>query len=416
MPPLPSPSLTISKTEARRFILAHQRLWPPRSFHGKQGALAFIRHVGCIQYDPLNVVGQNPDLVLQSRIADYTPSLLEEMLYTDRDLLNGWDKVASIYPVEDWPNFARHRARMEELHGNAESPAMQIAPQVKEAIQRRGPLCSLDLRHGQNEKVDWFWAPARLARACLGTMYAMGEVGIHHRVGTRRYFDLIERLLPSDTLATPDPNPTQEAYWDWHVLRRVGGLGLAQPGTSEFWLGILNQKSSDRRETLCRLVDQGRLIAVAVEDQPRQHFMCTADLPTLQAIQEKGPSELRAAFIAPLDNLIWDRNLLRWIFDFDYAWEVYKPPKKRKYGYYVLPVLYSDRFVARWDPAFDKKPRLLTIQNWWWEENIQPDDTLMKAIKDCLSAFCRYLNVSTIQIGPKAKNLGFLQKVIQELN
>ena len=84
---LPSPTITLSKTHARRFLLAHQRLWPPRQLKGKARIMDFVRHVGCIQFDPINVVGRNPDLVLQSRVAKYRPALLEELLYTDRQLL-----------------------------------------------------------------------------------------------------------------------------------------------------------------------------------------------------------------------------------------------------------------------------------------------------------------------------------------
>ena len=81
-----------------------------------------------------------------------------------------------------------------------------------------------------------------------------------------------------------------------------------------------------------------------------------------------------ATFIGPLDNLIWDRDLIRWLFDFDYTWEVYKPAAQRKYGHYVLPVLYGDRFIARVEPIFDRKARVLTVVNWWWEVGVAPDD------------------------------------------
>jgi hypothetical protein len=115
---LPSPTIMVSKTHARRFLLAHQRLWPPRKLRGKVGILEFIRHVGCIQFDPINVVGRNPDLVLQSRIDKYRSAMLEELLYSDRQLLDGWDKVSSIVLAEDWPYFSRHRQLMRERHGD----------------------------------------------------------------------------------------------------------------------------------------------------------------------------------------------------------------------------------------------------------------------------------------------------------
>ena len=110
----PPPSLTIDKTTARRFVFAHHHLWPPRQLKGKDGVRQYIQHVGAIQFDPINIVGRNPDLVLQSRVADFTLGILDELLYEDRLLLDGWDKMASIYSVGDWPYFARQRARMRQ--------------------------------------------------------------------------------------------------------------------------------------------------------------------------------------------------------------------------------------------------------------------------------------------------------------
>src|SRR4030067_2997801 len=101
--------VVIDKAHARRFLLGHLRLLPPRQLHGKQGVLDYIRHVNCIQYDPINVVGQNPHLVLQSRVHGYQPALLNALLYEDRQLVDGFDKMMSIYPVEDWTEFASYR-------------------------------------------------------------------------------------------------------------------------------------------------------------------------------------------------------------------------------------------------------------------------------------------------------------------
>ena len=409
---LPAPTLTLSKSEARRFLLAHHYLWPPRSLSGKAGILDFIRHVGCVQFDPIDVVGRNPDLVLQSRVANYRRSLLEELLYTDRQLMDGWDKQAGIYPVGDWPYFARHRARMAQQHGDPSNPPMAIAPVVLQAIRERGPLSSIDLDHAGT--VDWFWGPTRLARATLEILHAMGEVTIHHRVHTRRFFDLTEKLVPADVLAAPDPNLTVEEYQNWHVLRRVGGLGLAKTGAGEYWYGILNVKTEARQATLARLVERGDLVAAAVEGVPnRTFFVRTDDLPTVQAAQSR-TLDPQAAIVGVLDNLMWDRDLLRYVFDFDYVWEVYKPAAQRKYGYYVLPVIYGDRFVARFDPAFDKKARDLTIANWWWEEGIRPDEAMQAALADCFREFMRYLDASRLRLEGKAAEIRFLADLAAE--
>jgi len=125
----------------------------------------------------------------------------------------------------------------------------------------------------------------------------------------------------------------------------------------------------------------------------------------------EAPIEKRAALIAPLDNLIWQRDLVRWIFDFDYIWEVYKPAEKRQYGYYVLPVLYGDRFVARCEPALERKTRQLSIRNWWWQEGIVPDEEMLAVLADCLQDFCAYLNAVTIQLTGAAAQDPFLRRL-----
>ena len=283
----PNPARYLTKIEARRFLLAHQHLWPPRALAGKAGILDFIRHVGCIQYDPVNLVGQNPELVLQARVADYTPALFAELLYTDRRLVDGWDKQAAIHLIEDWPYFTRHRERARRDHGDPVNPPMAIAAAVKDAIRERGPLCSADLGH--DDTIDWWWGvPTRLGRAALEILYGMGEVGVHHRINTRRYFDLIERLLPADLLAAADPNPTEEAYEDWHVARRVGSLGLANPAAGEYWLGMGGMKAEARRATLARLSAQGVLIPVAVEGIAQAPlFIRSSDVSLLELARKR---------------------------------------------------------------------------------------------------------------------------------
>jgi len=195
----------------------------------------------------------------------------------------------------------------------------------------------------------------------------------------------------------------------------VGGLGLAKAVAGEYWYGILDVKTEARRAALGRLVERGELITATVEGVPnRTFFVRAADLPTVRAVQIRQETEPQAAILGVLDNIMWDRDLLRLVFDFDYVWEVYKPVAQRKYGYYVLPVIYGDRFVARFDPAFDKKARELTIANWWWEEGIQPDEAMQAAIVDCFREFLRYLDARRLQLGAKAAKASFLLGLASE--
>ncbi|MFC2054316.1 winged helix-turn-helix domain-containing protein [Chloroflexota bacterium] len=414
MKSLPSPTLIISKKHAKRYLLAHQQLWPPRQLKGKAGVLDFATHVGCIQFDPINVVGRNPDLVLQSRLKDYRPALLEELLYKDRELLDGFDKVQSIYATSDWACFTRRRNSAIERYSDPSNPPVAIAPEVIEEIRVKGPLSSIDIKNA--DTIDWSWGQnTRLARASLEVLYAIGDVGVHHKVNTRRVFDLTERLIPPAILHARDPNQTDEDYQDWHVMRRVAGLGLANPSAAQYWEGILSVNGETRRSVLGRLVENGKLASIAIEDLPkRTFFIRICDLPTLKNVQSKRAPKARAAILAALDNLMWDRSLMQWVFDFDYIWEVYKPADKRRYGYYVLPVLYGERFVARFEPVYDKKTRQLTIVNWWWEAEIRLDERMEVELTGCLRQFMDYLDVSRLVIGDKVKrdkNLYWLREL-----
>lgn len=355
---------------------------------------SFLKRVRSIQFDPINVVGRNPDLVLQARVAEFKPALLDELLYQDRYLLDNWDKMASLSLAEDWPYFSRHRERMGEIFGVPSEVVMSLAPVVIDQIKREGPQSSLDYKF--EEKTDWAWGPTRVTRASLEGLYKMGRLGVHHRVNNRRYFDLIERLLPDQLLEEPDPNHSLEDYQRWHILRRIGAMGLAHLNAGEQWGGMIGIKSPQRREIVRELVAAGDLIEIAVEGLEGDVFYARRQdyqeiRKTLQSTPNPG-----AAFIAPLDNLLWDRKSLKKLFDFSYMWEVYKPVKKREYGYYVLPVLFGDQFVGRFDPAFDKKTGQLTIQDWWWEEGVILDQDLANALRDCMKDFLAYLDASEL--------------------
>lgn len=377
-------------------LLAHQGLWPPRKLKGKSGVTDFIQKIGCIQYDPINVVGRNPDLVLQSRIKNYKPEILENLLYEERKLWDGRDKVASIHAASDWPYFYRKRKQLGEYYEQRFENAIELSPQILRLIEERGPLSSIDIKH--EDTVEGFWGrKTRLVTTALELLYESGALGIHHKVGTRRVFDLVENLLPAKIINTPDPYKEDDDYEDWHILRRVGGLGLVRSAAGDQWLGLSHIKSKPRNLAIHRLVESGKMLVIEIEDTPNQTFLIRAeDLPTLERVQSQKNPKQHAAIIAVLDNLIWDRKMVSLLFGFDYIWEVYKPKVERKYGYYVLPVIYGDRFVARFEPIFDKKSRILTIDGWWWEKDVDVNSGMQLALRSCLNAFVSYLECDKI--------------------
>ncbi len=404
--------ISITDSQARRFLLKHQGLYPPRGAGGKADLMAYFARVGCIQYDPLNIVGHNSDLVLQSRIADFRPALLQEMLYADRLLVDGWDKVMSIYPVEDWPFFQRRRDAEVRWRERKGKELLAVLPQVREAIRTRGPLSSLELDF--NDPINWPWGPTRMSRAALETLYFSGELIIHHKVHTRKVYDLADRHLSSDLLGAPDPNPSQEDFYAWALLRRIGGIGLLWNRASDAWVGINGLKSSERQAAIDHLLGEGKLVEVQVEGIAWPCYLRSADLPALQESLDADDPAPQAAIIAPLDNLLWDRRFIEDLFGFVYRWEVYKPAAQREYGYYVLPVLYGDRFVARFEPGRDKKNGVVTIKNWWWEADVEVNEEMQAALLVAFQYFLVYLGADHIVLGEEAaavKGLAWMEKL-----
>jgi len=405
------PPLTISRSHARRFLLAYQALWPPRNLWGKECILEFIRHVHCIQFDPLDMSGQNAELVLQSRVANFQPAMLRELLYQDRQLLDGYDKNMAIYPIEDWPYFTRRRLAAQREMRSSEA-VKAISPQVIAAIEEHGPLSSLDLDFDQT--VQWYWAPTRLARAALESLYFAGDLVIHRKIHTRKVYDLARRHIPAHLFNTPDPNSTETEFQDWYVLRRIGSVGLLWNRGSEGWLGV-PAKSAQRTAALKRLLDHDKVLEVTVEDFDVPLYIRTQDRMFLDGVVNSNDTSPLMAFIAPLDNLMWDRRLLEALFGFYYRWEVYTPPARREYGYYVIPVLFSDRFVARFEPIRNKKNGMLTIKNWWWEPGVAPTDEIITALRECLDCFCAYLNVSQINFNGRTAGLAETGRLATQL-
>ena len=190
-----SPSPIINKTIQRRFILGKQGLWPGRRWRGKAGALEALRSGSVIQIDPLQVIARNHDLTLQSRVLDYTPAILNEMLYTDRACLE-YGGTVFIHPIEELPYLRVIMARRghADRWGNFLKEHERAIERVRAEIQERGPLASTDIEAEVTHKTSW-WSGKDTGRA-LYYLWTTGELLVKSRNGTGKVFDLRERLVP----------------------------------------------------------------------------------------------------------------------------------------------------------------------------------------------------------------------------
>jgi uncharacterized protein YcaQ len=387
----------LTNLEARRFLLAKQGLWPPRALTGKDGIMAVFNRLACIQFDPLNVVGRNPDLVLQSRVSDYRPDMLYELIYAERKLYDYWDKMMSILPLRDWPRLALLRAAWRERHAERRARHAEHVETILDVIRQQGPMSSLDFgaQHGVEWKTDWRWGQMRAAKALLEMLGDTGELMVGHRQSARRYYDLAERVLPDEVAAQPLLTDEEE-YLIWRVARRCQGIGLVGPAMGgEVWGFVA--KAPERARAIEALVERGEMVPVQIQGDKRTCHLLARDLPYLEQARAGSPTP-RVAFLAPLDNLLWSRNLIERLFGFSYVWEIYKPAEQRRYGYYVLPVLFGDRFVARFDPRLDREEGKLRILSWHWEPGQSLTDELAAALRDALTHFLAYLDAEKIVV------------------
>ncbi|MBI9012885.1 MAG: YcaQ family DNA glycosylase [Clostridiales bacterium] len=395
--------MILTKKQARRIILCHLNLLQGKTLKGKDGIMSYIKKVGCLQFDPLNIIAMNPHLVLQSRIKDYKPEMLWDLLYKDRKLMDGWDKNMAIYPIEDRPYFKRYYDTAIETHTWRDIDILDHVPLIRKEIEQIGPVTSKDL--SVNHKVDWSWAPTSVSRAVLDLMFFTGELIIYNKLGSRKVYDFSKNYLDQALLNQKDPNTSDEDYFKWGVLRRINSIGLMWDKGSEAWLGIRKMKSKDRQTAFSSLYQEGILEKFEVEGVPYNFYMDKTYLPLLEDINKK--YHKKVSFIAALDNFIWDRKLISTLFDFNYKWEVYTPEKERRFGYYVLPILYGDVFIGRIEPVFDKKSKNLLIRGLWL--NQFPD----KAFKKSLIEFKEFLGATDITYGDKTpETLKWLQEIM----
>ena len=323
----------------------------------------YIRKVGCIQYDPLDVVGRNADLVLQSRCSSYEKGDIEKYLYSDRTLFDVWDKNMSICAISDWAYFKRFRNRY--LPWCDEHKA--TIDEITQYLKVNDSACSSDFEF--EEKVGWHYGPQRLAKAALECMCYAGLAVVHHKKVARRYYCLAEKYVPEKYFTMENPNRTDDQYFKWVVLRRINSVGVLWNRQSDAWLGINGLKSELRNNAFNALLNEGKIAEITVDGIKHPLYIAAENLKLLEAADNSIKSKY-ARIIAPLDNMLWDRKLIAELFDFEYKWEVYTPIEERKYGYYVLPVLCDDKFIGRIEMETDKKNRTLIVKNFWPEDEM----------------------------------------------
>jgi uncharacterized protein YcaQ len=392
----------VTAEAARRFLVARHFLSPARSLTGSlDGVLEVFRKFGSIQFDPIAVAGRNHDLVLHARVAGYEPAWCD-VLYERREIFEATNKALSFVPTSEFPWFRHVMGRKgPRFHAAALAENAAVAEHVLERIRADGPLSSRDFEREAGPTKDWFGMPENAVRAVLEAYTVTGVIGLARRDGNLRYYDLLERLLPAEVLARQVPEREQLQH---KMLSRYRAHGLLGPGGAGGTFDrIAPPKSTPERvgrnELRDDLVELGALVPVDVEGVRGKRLVLDEELAPLQA----PPEPIRSvAFIAPFDPLLWDTSLLSSLFAFDYVWEGFFPPAKRRWGYYVLPIVFGDSFVGRVEPRIDRDRARVEVLNVWWEDGFAPRraDGFVDAMRNALRAYLRFANADSLDWAP----------------
>lgn len=389
--------ISISNEAARDFLINYQNLNMNGNLKGSAGVMSYMQKVRCIQYDPLDVVGRNADLVLQSRVTNYRSEVLFDLLYKNRTLYDAPDKMISIIPTEDYPAMLRIRQKTVEqlkdiLTWRNSLAALNLLDEITDCIREKGPLPANKINIGEHAE-SGKWGHKKLSSAALDYLYHSGVLGISSKQKTHKVYDLSERLFPEEILHAKDPFKTDYDFAKWYIKRRIGAVGLVWNKNGGEWLGFYVQDTKQRTQILQELVTDGELLELSIEGSEDVFYIRKND----EELLGKSVKTKAAQFIAPLDNLIWDRGLIKELFNFEYSWEVYTPAAKRKFGYYVLPVLYKNQFVARFEAEQNRGKTPLQIKNWWWEPNTKITEEMISAISDAFERFSHFLGVEMME-------------------
>ena len=403
---MPTTTQSIDRATARRFLVRRHLLAPPRSLPAEPASVKTVfERLGSIQFDPLEVTGRNHDLVLAARIAGYQRAWTDALLYEDRWLYETYNKGLSLVPTAElpWYRITWDRFRVGEHATKAFEEHAALVEELLQRIRRDGPLSSTDME--PRAAIDWYWRPTNQVRALLEALAQAGILGLARRDGNRRIYDLVERLFPADLLERRLPEDEQRRHKVLSRFRAHGLLG-GRGGQQEIWIGTA-PTAAERYACQAELVEGGELVPVEVEGVRGVRYVLGSDIAELEdaarSVAAGESAGTGVAFLAPLDPIVWDRDLLRSLWDFDYVWEVYVPAAKRRWGYYVLPILAGDRLIGRIEPRIDRGSGTLRILDLWWEESVEPlvEPGLVEGLVDAIDAHARFTGMERV-VWPRA--------------
>jgi uncharacterized protein YcaQ len=369
---------TLSAAAARRLLLHGQHLLDDPTRRATPAAVRrVVERLGYLQLDSINIVARAHHLILAARLDGYRREHLRMLLEDRRQLFEHWTHDASAIPVK-WFVAWRHRCRrmvenawVRQWLGSRVGPSWsRTVRKVFARVRDDGPLMSKDFKvkseGGGTSEAWWGWKPAK---AALEYLFWRGDLTVAARRSFQKVYDLTERCFPD--LHAEEPPPVEE-YVDRVCAAALRQLGQ---GTAREVGAYFGGVSRDEATAWCaRAAEEGRIVPArigGVDGTMRQGFAMRDWRRRLARAEAALAAEKRRArmrLLAPFDPVLRDRERARRLFGFDYRFEAFTPAAKRRYGYYVLPILRGEDLVGRCDLKLHRKQGVLEVKGLWWEE------------------------------------------------
>ena len=355
--------LTLTPTQARPLLVTHLGL--ARSMgRGARGTRAVLDRLRCIQLDPLDVLGTNADLVVMARVDGVARGDVWRHLFPQH-AFEHFAKERCILPKGAFPYYRRHGHEAQTpwwQHGERERRVQpKLVRAVLEEIRERGPVSARELTdRGAVEPLDWsgWMGTAKATSMALEILWTRCDIVVTGRTDSGvKIYDLPERVFGE----IQQPN---EEFARWALRERVHAAGLLTRASGSMWSMLGGIRTTKLVE---EMIEAGELVDVAIEGTPRRYLASPSFLETKRIRYDD-----RVRILGPLDPLLWDRNLVRHVFDFEYVWEVYKPAHQRKWGWYVCPLLFRDTLIGRIDARVDGNT--LIVKKLWLEGDGELED------------------------------------------
>lgn len=374
---------SLSLRDARRIVLSRQGLNSRRQFgSGTQATLSAIEHLGYVQIDTLSVVARAHLHTLWNRVAAFQPADIDKLQEQGR-VYEYWAHALAILPMSSYRYSLPMMQRIAsgETHWYKKNPSQ--TRQVLKRIREEGPLSAKDFKDKPSSDAMWARSPSKQA---LEQLFMEGELMIPRRKNFHKVYDLRERVLPSDVdVSMPTPDELCR-----HLVRAcLRAQGLAQISEMAY---LRKGMGAQMAQTVADMVEEGELLRLSVGEQI---YYCDQD--GVGSLDARLPQP-KLRILSPFDNTVIQRKRLASLFGFDYQIECYVPKSKRKFGYFCLPVLRGNRFVARLDAKADRKTGVFHVFNLYLEDGITASPSFLCALQAELLRFAKFDGCSEVEL------------------